>query len=325
MSEVLDNFLYQENSNELLQQKEHKFIPDFPDIENQTNLDLELKSNFFFKNKEIYVNKHNRYAAYPRHSHEFLELNYMYSGKCTQIIDGHEVQLNEHDIILMDIGSEHSIKPLGKDDIMINVLFQNKNINFSWLEKIKSSRNLLFNFLINNQQSKHSKFLLFQENTDEICNVLEQLITEYFFPKDFSDIIINHYLTILLTELMRNYQPDMLNNEEQTQNTLLNQIFNLIEEEYSTLSLSTLADKLSYNKNYLSNFIKSETKFTFTELLNKQKLLKAHLLITSTSRSINEIVSEIGYSNKNYFYKEYKKIYHELPTETRKASTELKH
>lgn len=325
MSELskLETFLRHETSIEKLQKENKHFIPDFPGIKNTSDSNQKLASQFFFENKDIYVSKHNRYADYPKHSHEFLELNYMYSGSCTQIIDGKEIHLNEHDIILLDIGSAHSINALGEDDILINILFQNKNINFNWLEKAKANRNLLFNFLLNDQQSEHGQFLLFQNNTDEICTVIEQLLSEYFFPQDFSDIIISHYLIILLTELMRNYQPDMLNSTSQSENTLLGQIFRIIESDYASLSLSSLADRLSYNKNYLSNYIKAETNHTFTELLNRQKLLKAHLLITSTSRSVNEIVGEVGYSNKNYFYKEYKSIYNELPTETRKRSTDF--
>ncbi|SPC37987.1 helix-turn-helix domain-containing protein [Latilactobacillus fuchuensis] len=320
MLDSLDRFLRQETPIETQQKQAHQFVPDLPVFETTPDAKLKFKSQYFFTNKDIYISKHHRYAPYPDHSHEFLELNYMYSGSCTQIIDGHEIVLKQHDILLMDIGSEHAIKALGPDDILINILFQNQNINLNWLEQTKSNRSLLFNFLINNQQSKHSQFLLFQANNSKIVTVLEQLLSEYYFPEDFSDIIISHYLTILLTELMRNYQPDMLNHDEHSQNPLLNQIFKLIETDYAHLSLASLAEQLNYNKNYLSNLIKSETHFTFTELLNKQKLLKAHLLISSTRRSIDEIINEIGYSNKNYFYKEYKKNYHELPTETRKQA-----
>ncbi|WP_436667116.1 AraC family transcriptional regulator [Latilactobacillus sakei] len=319
MDETLATFLKQETPIETLQRTSHRFVPDFPTATvPESPAEFKLESQYFFKNKDIYINKHNRYAAYPKHSHDFMELNYIYSGECTEIIDGQKVHLKQHDILLIDIGSEHSIEPLGKNDILINILFQNQNINLHWLEQMKSNRSILFDFLINNHTEAQKNFLLFQDNLPKINNVIEQLLTEYYFPADFSDVIISHYLIILLTELMRNYDPSMVRDTNQIPNDLLNRIFAIIEKDYTTLTLTALAEKLSYTKNYLSNFIKAETHVTFTELLNKQKLLKAHLLISSTQRTIDDIIAEIGYTNKNYFYKEYKKAYHELPSETRK-------
>lgn len=319
MDDTLATFFKQETAIETLQRTNHRFFPDFPTATvPKSQTEFKFGSQYFFKNKDIYINKHNRYAPYPKHSHDFLELNYIYSGQCTEFIDGKKIQLKQHDILLIDIGSEHSIEPLGENDILINILFQNQNINLHWLEQMKSNRSILFDFLINNHTETQNKFLLFQDNLPKINNVIKQLLTEYYFPAEFSDVIISHYLIILLTELMRNYDPSMVRDNNQMTNDLLNRIFAIVEKDYTTLTLTTLAEKLSYTKNYLSNFIKAQTHVTFTELLNKQKLLKAHLLISSTQRTIDDIITEIGYTNKNYFYKEYKKAYHELPSETRK-------
>lgn len=318
MENHLIELLKSETPIEKNQKENHLFIPDFPNSTTNTENNMKFQSQYFFKNKDIYINKHNRYAPYPKHSHDFLELNYIYSGQCTQEINGKRITLKKNDILLIDIGSEHSIEALGEDDILINILFQNKNINLNWLEQTKSNQSLLFDFLINNSNNIQNEFLLFQNNTETIDNVIKQLLTEYFYPKEFSDVIISQYLVILLTQLMRNYDSSMVQNDSKTSSTLLNKIFKIIENEYSTITLTTLAEELSYTKNYLSNYIKTKTNSTFTQLLNKQKLLKAHLLISSTQRTIDDIISEIGYTNKNYFYKEYKNIYNELPSQTRK-------
>lgn len=321
MEDYLIKLLHEETSIEQKQKSNHAFIPDFPDSSDENKNSVKLQSQYFFKNKDIYISKHNRYAAYPTHSHEFLELNYIYSGQCVQNINGKEVILKQNDILLIDIGSEHSIMPLGENDILINILFQNKNINLNWLEQTKSNQSLLFDFLINNGNNVQKKFLLFQNNNTNVSNVIKELLTEYYYPKEFSDVIISQYLVILLTQLMRNYDSSMIQNDSIHSPSLLNKIFKIVENKYSTITLSSLAEELSYTKNYLSNYIKTQTNSTFTQLLNKQKLLRAHLLISSTQRTIDDIISEIGYTNKNYFYKEYKNIYHELPSQTRKNQT----
>ena len=41
----------------------------------------------------IIVYKNQRFDDVPTHVHDHIEINYMYSGSCSQIIDGHEVIL----------------------------------------------------------------------------------------------------------------------------------------------------------------------------------------------------------------------------------------
>ncbi|MFC6322985.1 AraC family transcriptional regulator [Companilactobacillus baiquanensis] len=322
MNGRLDNFLFHETSIEKAQRKTKHFVADFPDAA-LINHDQQMKFNnsFFFKNKSIFINKHNRYADYPLHSHEFLEINYIYSGHCTQIINGKQVNLNKGDLVILDINSKHSIKALGKHDILINILFQNKEINLNWLDSLKSNQSVLFNFLLNASMSKQnqSQYLLFKNKQSvTIKPEIQEILSEYFFPHEFSGTVISSYLDILLTKLLRQYSPEMIKNNNVSQDSTLKQVFNEIEKNSKTLTLNSLAELMNYNKNYLSNLIKNETGFTFTELLNKQKILKAHLAVVSTGKSIQDIIDEVGYSNRNYFYKIYFENYDELPSETRK-------
>ena len=64
--------------------------------------------------------------------------------------------------------------------------------------------------------------------------------------------------------------------------------------------------------------IKKETSYTFSELVTRQRLIKARNLITATSMPINEIAQEVGFSNKHFFYEKYKQYYKRLPGEDRK-------
>ncbi|MPM85402.1 HTH-type transcriptional activator RhaS [bioreactor metagenome] len=64
--------------------------------------------------------------------------------------------------------------------------------------------------------------------------------------------------------------------------------------------------------------IKKRSGQTFTELLNEKRLLKANLLIESTEIPIQTILTEVGFSNKTYFYTCYKNRFHCLPSEVRK-------
>ncbi|EIF2212248.1 helix-turn-helix domain-containing protein, partial [Listeria monocytogenes] len=127
-------------------------------------------------------------------------------------------------------------------------------------------------------------------------------------------------LPILFTELVRKcdtYLADDLTNSQSSTTSTVLEVIKLIESNYRTITLTSAADTLGYNKNYLSNFIKKNTNFTFTELVNKQKMLAANLLIETTSTPIELIIEKVGFSNKTYFYSLYKKTFKLLPNEVR--------
>ncbi|EGP9025493.1 helix-turn-helix domain-containing protein, partial [Listeria monocytogenes] len=125
---------------------------------------------------------------------------------------------------------------------------------------------------------------------------------------------------ILFTELVRKcdtYLADDLTNSQSSTTSTMLEVIKLIESNYRTITLTSAADTLGYNKNYLSNFIKKNTNFTFTELVNKQKMLAANLLIETTSTPIELIIEKVGFSNKTYFYSLYKRTFNLLPNEVR--------
>ena len=115
--------LLEPNPIESSQLIDHKFHSDF---KNKTLISLEnsqipIFTTGFIKNREIYIAKHNRFASYPKHSHTFVEINYVLSGKAEEIVNGQRIILESGDLLLLDIGTVHSIKSLDFKDILINL------------------------------------------------------------------------------------------------------------------------------------------------------------------------------------------------------------
>lgn len=136
--EALNKKLFRLNSKEKIQKSTGTFVPDLPNGSFlKENGSMELLNDYFFKNKDIYISKHNRFADYPYHTHQFLELNYMYSGSSEQVIEGNKETLHEGELLLLDSGCHHSIKATGEKDILINILFRDQQISLEWLTSIK--------------------------------------------------------------------------------------------------------------------------------------------------------------------------------------------
>ncbi|YAB13489.1 AraC family transcriptional regulator [Lactiplantibacillus plantarum] len=319
------NALKQTTLIEEKQKASHCFVEDMPPY--AINQELSLKehgrvlSNYFFKNKDIYISRHNRYADYPTHTHTFLEMNYMLQGHATEIVDDKKITLNTGDLLLLDEGSTHSIKALGDNDLLINILFRTKNISINLLNDLRRSNNIFYDFLLSQviEDSNHKRdYLVFtKKRNTEVQETLDRIIDEYYLKRDFSNSIIKSYLSILLVQLVREY-PLNGPHQENKSSLLAIKVLKAIAEEYKTVSLEELANRYNYNKNYLSNIIfKSEVGQTFSEVLTRQRLIQAHTLIASTSLPIATIMEQVGIKNKTFFYQKYKNYYKTLPSTDR--------
>lgn len=313
----LEDLLLKETEHEK-KQKSLGFIPDLKDTKIIDGI-MQLPNTLFFDNKDIHISKHNRYADYPEHSHQFLELNFMFKGNCHQVINGKDFTLKEGDLLLMDSGSRHTISALGKEDILINILFQNSNVSLDWLNQLQGQNSLLYQLLLANSTKNHrlNYLILPTKDNKHIKHIIRQMMTEYFIPSDFSQAIISHYLPILFYEIARAMGRLDKTQKVELEETPYLQVLRLIDEHYQNLTLADLAQQLNFNKNYLSNLIKDKSGSTFTELINQRKLMKAQLLLKSTRMPIYEIAQNVGFSNKNYFYKKYREHFGKSPKDER--------
>ena len=210
-------------------------------------------NNYFFRNREIYLSRHNRFAPYPLHRHTFLEINYMLRGSADQTVDGNLVHLDQGDLILLDVGTSHSISALGENDLLINILFRNTNISLDLLKELKGQGSVLFNFLLKEDERKSTRdFVVFRtDNNFRLRETLDDIIDEYFTNQQFSDLMLKSYLNILLAQLIRNYNVQIP--EDGATKRLVVDMLSDITNEYATVSLKELSERYCYNRNYLSN------------------------------------------------------------------------
>lgn len=310
--------LMHKNDLEKKQLKTHKFINDMPpDAWDKRQKIPILKEDYFLGKQAVYISKHNRFAPYPLHGQRFLELNYMFSGSCQQVVDEKNIELRAGDILLMNVGAKHSLAALGENDILINILFTNQNITFKLLHDIHKNNSLSYKFLADISLGKplSQNYILFtKDNNSDIKITMDQMIEEYFLKRHYSYSVVESYLNILLIKIIRHYPmpaKSLINSKQKI-------IFNILEDitqNYQTITLSYLSNKYGYNKNYLSNLIKKMTGKNFSNLKTQQRIIKANELLNSTTLPINTIIDTVGLTNKSFFYKKYKEYYHKLPGE----------
>lgn len=82
-------------------------------------------------------------------------------------------------------------------------------------------------------------------------------------------------------------------------------------------SLSALARRYSYSTTYLSELIHERCGMTFTELVAKQRMERAAMLLRATQLPVREVARQVGYSGTSNFYRAFRAQYGCGPAEWR--------
>lgn len=267
----------------------------------------------------LYLKKQSRFLECPMHIHNWIEINYMYSGCCSQIINDTSYVLKKGQVVLIDTDTPHATAILGEDDIMVSLLINKDYLTSNFFNRF-SKDSILSSFFINsiNKNTNHDNYIVFHsERSRKLPLFFNELICEIYDPSINSTDIINSLFTLVLCELINVYEKDMeLENLDMNRNSI-SPILRFIEGNYATCTLESTARFFNMNPNYLTTLLKQRTGHSYKELVQQQRISKAAQLLKNTNSSVTEIANTIGYENISFFYKKFKERYGCSPKEYR--------
>ncbi|MBO9605466.1 MAG: helix-turn-helix domain-containing protein [Paenibacillaceae bacterium] len=259
--------------------------------------------------QKIAFSKHPRYAYVRDHRHSFIELNYVYSGSCTQTINGNRVTMREGEICLLDTNVVHSFEPAGDHDIVINCIMRTSYFNTDMLGRL-SGNDILSHFFIDAvyRSTERGKYLLFPTHgNDRARQWIIGALGEFYDPGLCSAEAINSFMALLFCELLRVYRKQRGTDGQGNKGiAALADILTYLESNYRDVTLESAAQHFHFHPNYLSRVLKQSTGQSFIRILTDVKMKKARILLENTDFPVGKIASEIGYSNVKFFYDRFK-------------------
>ena len=290
-----------------------------------TNFDIKLKEHFSNKIKNdlwiinndklmkksevIAIHKHDRFIKFDKHKHDYLEMMFVYSGEIKQEIEGEKIVIEKGEILLLDMNVEHSIEAASEDDIAINVLIKKEFFDWIFMSQI-ADNDLISNFIVEAIYGKNEfrQYIHFKTaDNDKVCNFMIQILMEYYDKKNGMETAIRAYIMLLFNELLRDYKK-YLSSElvSKIDSTISTEILNYINKNYKVITLKGMADHFSYNPDYIGKLVKRTIGKNLTELIKQKKIKQAEYLLHSTKMSVIDVITEVGYSNVSYFYRQFK-------------------
>lgn len=277
------------------------------------------------KEQQILIRKHTRFACYPKHRHNYIELTYVYSGHMEHIIDDRKIFLEKGDVILLNQSIEHAIEYTDENDIIFNFIIHPDFLEFlsMMLEKENDLAEFIFDALYS--YDNNGEYLIFKsQNNNKVKDCIESIIVRLYEKELNTTLEVKLLVGLLMAELMNHPEQIETYTENTSEKIIGSSIFKYIATSYQEGSLSKLSQEINIPDYKICRIVKKLTGLTFKQLVQQQRLKVASQLLRATHIPIVDILQEVGYENVTYFYKIFKKEYNMTPNEYRESSLNAK-
>ena len=218
-----------------------------------------IDSNKLLANGELIdIRKHTRFINFPSHKHNYIEFNYVYQGKLTQVIDNKEVTLQKGELIFLNQHIIHEIQASSEEDIIINFIIRPEF--FDYIMTLLENENIISKFLLTTLYTNYDEgeYLYFKVSERAyIQDLVEKIITELYTPSIMSKATIKLLVGLLIMELVKNSQDIEIYSVDNYEKLLIIQSLKYIEEFYKKATLFELSENLSQPDYKISKLIKN--------------------------------------------------------------------
>jgi AraC-like DNA-binding protein len=240
------------------------------------------------------------------HRHDHEELLIITHGKPVHYLDFTKEELQSPVIVYVAQGKVHSFIP---DAETQGWIIRYKN------ELVPQSRfNFYSNFL------DQIKYQLSDDYCSTTLNSLCEIMLKEYQQEPVNYQIIKHLLSALLAKLESDSRKEYLDSQSanHSQHITFNNFLKILEFNFMRAeSTDFYAEKLNMSSRNLNLISQSVFGKSITEIIETRKLIEARALLLNTGKSVSEIGYDLGYNEKSYFSRVFRKKTGVTPTEFR--------
>lgn len=258
--------------------------------------------------KLITLRPHTRFIHFPEHTHDYVEVVYVCSGRTSHIVNGHRIELQQGELLFMNQAATHEVLEAKEEDLAVNFIVLPEffhNVLFMMGEEETPLRRFLVDCLCN--QSHGAGYLYFKvAEIVPIQNLIENLLFALLQETPNKRKVSQMTMALLFMQLMGH--TEALDTQDNDQAAVV-KILSYIENHYVSGSLTELAELLHYDLYSLSREIKRKTGKNYTQLVQEKRLAQAAFLLKNTDRKVDDIAYAVGYENMGYFHRIFRDAY----------------
>lgn len=255
----------------------------------------------------IDIRTHTRFAAFPKHAHNFVEFMYMCQGETRHCINGQvDLTLQAGDLLLFSPGCTHSVEAASSEDIAVNFIVQPAFFHTAF--ELMEGENILSDFILDSLTGKNarSQYLHFRAaHLLPVQNLLENLIWSLAGHNQPDSRINQLTMGLLFLHLLQDGTAAESGVFLSYRRQIALRALQYLDNRYADATLNEFAAQEHLPVSQLSRLIKAELGASFRDLLALQRFTEAEKLLRRTTLPISDIIAAVGYTNSSYFYRRF--------------------
>lgn len=239
-------------------------------------------------------------------------------GDADVLIGGCKTTCFGGNIFLFRQGCNFIVEPQGGAEIYL-ALFKKELFDTLFFSQIADCP-LIYDFFL--LKDCDNEFLYFDcGNETPICFFAQALELELCSADSLTDKTVRCSTVLFLSNLHRVHRSNLVIAESSMmKNYKIGNILKYMADNYDTATLSSTAAHYNYHPAYFSTMFREKAYCSFTTKLHEIRLEQARRMLVATKLSIQHICDSIGFREKSYFYRCFKKAYGVTPGQYRKKS-----
>ena len=280
----------------------------------------------FVRGSEICVLLHpfkrQKNGASPIHRHTYFEMGFVFQGEGASISDGEDTHLTEGDLFVVSLQALHQMKTFSLNDHVFNIMIRQALFDEQFFRMI-SGYNLFSQFFMNSILNIASDSCLIFHSTEQgdFTYYIYKILCEALFERGCDQNYLRLLLACLFRELSRQYQRSMEEkSQKENEGLSISEVLQFLTDHYAEATLQSTADHFHYTTRFMTSFVSKYTGSSFLQILKELKLQNASHLVLYTGLSYEEIARKVGYNERGYLDRLFKKRFGKTMSEYRKGN-----
>ncbi len=246
----------------------------------------------------------------PVHRHNFSEIVLVLGGEARHLVDDASYLLRAGDVFTLMEATAHGYSDTRKFEIC-NIAFQPRVLApyAGILGRLPGYQALFQRRAPSRRQLRITEpFRLKPEELSPIIDLLRAMEREWLTKRPGYEALITGFFLQLVVDLSR-VSSGWGEKQEVGQNPIVVSCITFMDEHYAEpIRLAGLAKKANMSPNNLMRIFKQACDMTPIDYLIHMRIRKACERLIDSSRSIKEITFDVGFSDSNYFARQFRKI-----------------
>ena len=252
----------------------------------------------------------------------YFRLLYVLKGSIGIVVDQKEIEFFAGGAIIANPNTHIVYRGTSQKTEVATIIFKNAFFTTTFLNDLIDLP-LFYDFVIQGLDTTYQKsnYFFFQCSFGNFSHFLLLFLFKEIINKKQKSAVKQSAFFLLLTELDQTKEETLvLKQSTLPSNLFIGEILKHINRNYFDVSLDQLAQLYNLHPNYLSVMIKNQTGKNFSEHLADVRIERASYYLRHSRLPIQQISEKVGYQDKSYFFRLFKKYHNCSPNQYRKQN-----